>query len=271
MFRPARPFADLVDRRHRLRGDERVVERGVDRREDEDPLGLREQAGGERHRIEHALVEVRLAAVADPACDREHEVDPDLVGEPAERQVVVPGRLPAILDLRHGHAGGAVGREEAELEVLAVEQRLCHGVLLLYGDSGGRPRMRPACMTRGGSVGDGRRDDAADEDDVVAAVVLGVHRALERGGRTVEERRTDEPAGDREPVELLGALARELPGERFLVGGEEVQGEAGRLEPDVEAARAPVDAPENERRLLRDRERGSPSRARRHARPDAPR
>ena len=88
---------------------------------------------------------------------------------------------------------------------------------------------------------------------MVAAVVLGVHRALERRGRPVEERRADEPACDREPVELLGALARELPGERFLVGGEQVQGEAGRLEPDVEAARAPVDAPENERRLLRDR------------------
>ena len=81
-----------------------MVEGGVDRREDEDPLGLGEERRSQRDRVEHALVEVRLAAVADPTCDREHEVDPGLVGELAESEVVVPGRLPAILDLRHGHA-----------------------------------------------------------------------------------------------------------------------------------------------------------------------
>ena len=101
---PCTAAADLVDGRHLLRSDEWVVERRVDRGEDEDALRLGEQAGGERNRIEHALVEVRLAAVPDPTCDRQHEVEPHLVGEPAQPEVVVPRRLPAILDLRHRHS-----------------------------------------------------------------------------------------------------------------------------------------------------------------------
>ena len=130
--------ADLVDGGHLLGGDERVVERGVDRGEDEDALRLGEQPRCERDGIEHALVEVGLAAVPDPARDREHEVEPHLVGEPAEPEVVVPRRLPAILDLRHRHPGRAVGREQAELEVGAVEQCFCHGVSFGYRGTAGK-------------------------------------------------------------------------------------------------------------------------------------
>ena len=121
---PRAATADLVDGRHRLRRHDGVVERGVDRRERDHALGVREDAGRERDGVEDALVEVRLAAVADPAGDREHEVDARGVAQLREPQVVVPGRLPAILDLRHGHAGRAVRRERAELQVLAVEQAL---------------------------------------------------------------------------------------------------------------------------------------------------
>jgi hypothetical protein len=45
-------------------------------------------------------MEVRLAAVADPARDGEQEVDPDLVGEPREPQVVIPASRPPV-----GHGG----------------------------------------------------------------------------------------------------------------------------------------------------------------------
>ena len=87
---------------------------------------------------------------------------------------------------------------------------------------------------------------------MVAAVVLGVHQAFDRGGGPGEDRCADEPPGDVEAVELLGALARELPGERLLVAGQEVQREPRRLEPDVEAPRVAVDAPQDERWLLGD-------------------
>ena len=147
---PGAAAADLVDGGHLLRGDERVVERGVDRGEDEDALRLGEQPGGERDRVEHALVEVRLAAVPDPARDRQHEVEPDLVGEPAQPEVVVPRRLPAILDLRHRHPGRAVRREQAELEVGAVEQCFCHGVSFVIEGSVGRVCIWPPCITSGG-------------------------------------------------------------------------------------------------------------------------
>ena len=100
---------------------------------------------------------------------------PDLVGEPAEPQVVVPGRLPAILDLRHRHPGRAVRREQAELEVGAVEQCFCHGVSFVQSGSGKAAHLAAVHHERR-ALGHGRGDDAADEDDVVAAVVLGVHR-----------------------------------------------------------------------------------------------
>ena len=146
---PCPAAADLIDGGHLLRGDERVVERGVDRGEDEDALGLRQEPGRKRDGVEHAFVEVRLAAVSDPAGDRKHEVEPHLVGEPAEPEVVVPCCLPAILDLRHRHPGRAVGREQAELEVGAVEQCFCHGVSLLLSRWEGRASGRRASRAAG--------------------------------------------------------------------------------------------------------------------------
>ena len=213
---------------------------------------LGEQPGRERNGIEHALVEVRLAAVPDPARDRKHEVEPDLVGEPAEPEVVVPGRLPAILDLRHRHPGRAVRREQAELEVGAVEQCFCHGVSFVIESTGKGCASGRACMTSGGrsvTVAATTRPTrmtwsppscwACITHSIVAA-------APARIGAPTSPRVTSRPSN------FSAALARELPGERLLVGGQQVQREPRRLEPDVEAARAAVDAPEHERWLLRD-------------------
>ena len=221
----------------------------------------------ERNRVEHALVKVRLAAVADPAGDREHEIDPDLVGEPAEAKVVVPGRLPAILDLRHGHSGRAVRREQAELEIGAVEQDFATGSPSSY-QSAGKAAHAAVVHEERGSIGHGGGDDAADEDDVVAPVVLGVHRRTRSWRPTpVEHRRPDEPRADRRGRRTsrrpCGRTARRGPPGRQRARG----GEPGRLEPDVEAARAAVDAPEHEGRLLRDRREAHHHEARHRGRP----
>ena len=83
--------------------------------------------------------------------------------------------------------------------------------------------MRPRVHDERWPLGDGRRDDATDEDDVVAAVVLGVHHALDRGGgarrgagRPTSPRVTSRPSNFSRP------LARELPGERLLIVGQQV-------------------------------------------------
>jgi hypothetical protein len=86
--------ADLVDRRQLLRHHHRVVERGVDRREDRDAASVREETGRPRRRVQDTLVEVGLAAIADPPRDGEQEVDPDLIGEERESQVVLPAPRP---------------------------------------------------------------------------------------------------------------------------------------------------------------------------------
>ena len=88
---------------------------------------LASRRGGPRHRLEHALVEVGLAAVADPAGDREHEVDADPVGDPGQPEVVLPGPRPALRDGGDGQAAAAVGREQAEAEVVGLEHRDGHG------------------------------------------------------------------------------------------------------------------------------------------------
>ena len=89
-----------------------------------------------------------------------------------------------------------LAEKRPSLRSLPSSRRLRHGVLLRRG-FGGKAAHAAGVHDERWSVGDGRRDDAADEDHVVAAVVLRVHRALERGGRAVEQRRPDEPARDR--------------------------------------------------------------------------
>ena len=75
-----------------------------------------EQSAGPGDRLEARAVDVGLAAVALPARDGHHALQSTLVRQLRQREVVVPGRLPAL-----GHGGvrapiGAIGAEEAELE-----------------------------------------------------------------------------------------------------------------------------------------------------------
>jgi hypothetical protein len=65
-------------------------------------------------------VEIGLAAVTDPARDRQHEVDAGVIEEAPELIVVLPGRRPAFWQLGHRHAAGAVRRERAQHEIFRL-------------------------------------------------------------------------------------------------------------------------------------------------------
>ena len=117
-------MADLVDGGDLLGHDDRMVGGGVDGGEDGDVLRRGQQACGPGHRLQHAAVEIGLAAIADPARDRQHEVDPGRVQHLRQLQVVVPAVVPARGDLCGGHPRRAVGREGAKAKPVAREHRV---------------------------------------------------------------------------------------------------------------------------------------------------
>jgi len=66
-------------------------------------------------------MEIGVAAVTDPACDGEHELDAGLVTLLDQIQVVFPVVIPAFSHSRYRHAARAVRRKRAELESVAGE------------------------------------------------------------------------------------------------------------------------------------------------------
>src|ERR1700719_4848127 len=79
-------------------------------------------------------MEIGLAAVTLPARDRQHEIEPRLVGEFRQRQAVLPARRPAFRLFGGRAAGRAVGAEQPDLERVVV----IHGDARLHGRGGGR-------------------------------------------------------------------------------------------------------------------------------------
>ena len=88
--------ADRMDGGELLGDDHRMVRRRMDRRENGEVARFRQQAGRPGDGFEHAALEIRLAAIADPARDRQHEIEAGLVEQLRELQVVVPTRSPAL-------------------------------------------------------------------------------------------------------------------------------------------------------------------------------
>ena len=121
---PGAALADLVDRCDLLGDDDGVVRRRVDGGEDRDVARVGEQARRPGHGLQHRAVEVRVAAVADPARDRQHEVDARLVEHLGEADVVLERVDPALGHFGDRHAGGAVRGEGAEQEAAFGEHRV---------------------------------------------------------------------------------------------------------------------------------------------------
>lgn len=92
--------------------------------------GLREP-GGPGVGLETDAVEVGLPTEAGPPADGDHRLHPEPVGRPRDLQLLVPGHPEVGRLVAHDHATAAVGREEAELQLLVVEHRVSRTDLYL--------------------------------------------------------------------------------------------------------------------------------------------
>src|SRR6478672_5078117 len=89
-------FADVVGGHEFLRRDQRVEQGRVHRAEYGHALRRREEADRPGDGLQRAAVKIRVAAVALPPADRQHEVDARLVRHAREAQAVRPTRGPTF-------------------------------------------------------------------------------------------------------------------------------------------------------------------------------
>ena len=82
-----------------------------------------QQAGRPGNGLQRFALVVGVAAVALPAADRQHELDPHLVGQAREAQAVGPFAAPALRHHRHRAAGRAIRAEQPKLQRVAAVQR----------------------------------------------------------------------------------------------------------------------------------------------------
>ncbi len=108
------PLADMVGGHHLLRRDDGVDRGDVHRAERHDPARRGEKARRPGEGLEARPVMVGGPAIAFPAPERQHEVEPGVVGHAGEGEVVPPARLPPLGENRGGEPAGAVGAEQAE-------------------------------------------------------------------------------------------------------------------------------------------------------------
>lgn len=111
----------LVDTRQLLGDHYGVVEGGMHRGEHLYMAGMGGEACGPGDGFEDAAVKIGFAAIADPARNGEQKFKAGIVTEARQCEVVVPGVLPALGNFRYGHAAGAIGREDAEFQLVAVK------------------------------------------------------------------------------------------------------------------------------------------------------
>ena len=117
---PEAALADMIGGDELLGGDHRMDQRRVHRAEYRDPLRGRQQPGRPGDGFQRLALVIGVAAVALPAAHRQHELDPDLVGQARQAQAVGPASAPALRDHRHGAAGRAIRAEQAELQRLRL-------------------------------------------------------------------------------------------------------------------------------------------------------
>ena len=113
--------ADLVHGCQLLGDNDWMVGGGVDGGEDIDVARLGQERGRPGDRFQHVAMEIGFPAVANPAGDRQHEVDAGVVEHPGKLEIVCPRVVPAFRYLGHRHAAGAVARKGTEQEMVGRE------------------------------------------------------------------------------------------------------------------------------------------------------
>jgi hypothetical protein len=117
------PFADMIGRDEFLGGDERMKERRVNGAEHGHAPRIGEKRGRPGDGLQRRTLVIRIAAIAAPARDRQHEVDPRLVRDAREAQIIVPAPGPALGHHRHRAPRRAVGAEEPDLQPVPIMKR----------------------------------------------------------------------------------------------------------------------------------------------------
>jgi len=138
---------DVVGRGHLLGGDEGMMKGNVDRAEHVDASSRGQQARRPGDGLEAEGVGIRLATVALPAGDGHHGLDPNLVRQLREPEVVLPAGNPALGERRIGSPARAIGAEDRQPKPVGLH-------LVELGSLLGRYRVRnevPAAGTAQGA------------------------------------------------------------------------------------------------------------------------
>ena len=105
---------------HFLRRNDRIENRRVDGTEYCDALGGGEQRRRPGDRFERRALIIGGPAVTLPPADGQQKIDTGLVRHQRQFFIVRPAPRPAFGNERHGAAGGAIGAEQADLQLVAA-------------------------------------------------------------------------------------------------------------------------------------------------------
>src|SRR5262249_41882191 len=83
-------FADVVDGYKLLCGDQWVEQRRMHCAKDNEAFGSRKQTGSPGDGLERCAMKIGFPPVALPAADRQHEIDPGLLGHARESEAIGP-------------------------------------------------------------------------------------------------------------------------------------------------------------------------------------
>src|SRR5437660_12257479 len=114
---------DVVRRGHLLGRHERMMQGDVDRAEDPEVTGGREQATRPGNRLEAGPVGVGVAAIAFPPRDGHHALESEVVCHLRQLEVILPASLPALREHGVGSPARAIGAEESESKTVARHDR----------------------------------------------------------------------------------------------------------------------------------------------------
>src|SRR5262245_5696846 len=134
-------LANVVRRGHLLGGNERMVQWHVHGAKYIHVLRCGQQATGPGNRFKAGAIGVRLTPIALPACDGDHALDPDLICQLRQSDVVLPTGIPVLGKGRIGSAARTIGSKEPQLEGVTVHENriaLVHPRFLLSAASASR-------------------------------------------------------------------------------------------------------------------------------------
>ena len=104
-------LADMISGDELLGSDQRMKQRRMNGAEHSHVLGRAQEPDRPGDRLKRAAVKIGIAAIALPARDRQHEIEPSLVTELCQLKTIRPARRPAFRHLGGRASRRAIGAE----------------------------------------------------------------------------------------------------------------------------------------------------------------